>query len=300
MKEISPKKVLREVAQAVPSEYRGNLVLVGSLAVAYHFFGQDEGHLVRTKDVDCLLCPHEKAQESGTALATKMLKEGWRHRKEGDFCEPRPMADPTEKLSAIRLNPPGNRDWFAELLAVPASEQDRKKRFIAVELEEGFYGLPVFEFLSLCAYRALPTEFVIRYSRPEMMALANLLSHPTIDSAVMSAKVDKRSIKRSNKDLGRILSIGRLAGPDEVEKWHLAWKEALQTCFPTRWHELAAGSGSGFRTMLESKTDFEEAHHTCVYGLLNAQPLTLDQLKDTGQRILQDAIEPLENEGASR
>jgi hypothetical protein len=52
--------------------------LVGSLAVAYHFFGQDEDRLVRTKDVDCLLCPHNKAQESGKALATKMLQEGCR------------------------------------------------------------------------------------------------------------------------------------------------------------------------------------------------------------------------------
>jgi hypothetical protein len=133
-----------------------------------------------------------------------------------------------------------------------------------------------------------------------MMALANLLSHPTIDSAVMSAEIVGRSIKRSNKDLGRILSIGRLAGPDEVEKWHSAWKEALQTCFPTRWPELAASSGSGFRTLLESETDFEQAHYTCVVGLLAAQPPTLDQLKDTGQRILQDAIEPLEALGSGR
>jgi hypothetical protein len=116
----------------------------------------------------------------------------------------------------------------------------------------------------------------------------------------MSAEIVGRSIKRSNKDLGRILSIGRLAVPDEVEKWHSSWKESLQACFPTRWPELAASAGSGFCALLESEADFEEAHYTCVVGLLTAQPPTLDQLKDTGQRILQDAIEPLENEGASR
>lgn len=300
MKELSPKKVLMEVAQAMPSEYRGDLVVVGSLAVAYHFFGQDEDHQVRTKDVDCLLCFHERARESAKAVATKMLTTGWRHRKEGDFGEPRTTAEPTDELSAIRLNPPENRDWFAELLAVPASEQDRNKRFLAIELEDGFYGLPTFEFLSLCAYRTQPTEFGIRYARPEMMALANLLSHPTIDSIVMSAKYVGRSIKRSNKDLGRILSIGRLTGPDDVEAWHLAWKEALHACFPTRWPELAASSGNGFRMMLERDEDFEQAHHTCKEGLLASNPPTLDELRNTGKRILQDAIEPLEHEGASR
>lgn len=180
---------------------------------------------------------------------------------------------------------------------MPASEQDTKKGWIAVELKEGFFGLPTFEFLSLCAYDAQPTEFGIRYALPEMMALANLLSHPEIVSDIMSAPYGDRLIKRSNKDLGRVLSLGRLAGTEAVEAWPIAWKEALRACFPTRWPGLAASAGRGFRALLESEADFEEAHHTCLVGLLNAQAPTLEQLKATGRRILQDAIEILEKEG---
>lgn len=61
MKELTPAKVMEQVANAVPAEYRTNIIIVGSLAAGFHFFGGDEEREVRTKDIDCLLSPHDKA-----------------------------------------------------------------------------------------------------------------------------------------------------------------------------------------------------------------------------------------------
>ena len=60
-------------------------------------------------------------------------------------------------------------------------------------------------------------------AQPKMMALANLLEHPRILPDVMSGLIADRSIKRSNKDLGRSIAIARLSGPDAVAEWHADW-----------------------------------------------------------------------------
>jgi hypothetical protein len=286
--------VLREVAEHVPDPFHKNVIIVGSLAAAYHFFGHEKDREVRTKDVDCLLTPHAEAAHSGEAVAAEMIRRGWRHRTEGEFTRPQPFPEPRAELSAVRLHPPHSQDWFAELLSVPASEDDHGQDWIPIRLESGYFGLPTFEFMPLAAYRALPSEFGIRYARPEMMALANLLSHPAIGEDSMSAPVDDRAIKRSNKDLGRVLSLAWLSGDQAVETWPVLWEAAIRTCYPTRWPELAESCGSGFRALLDSDEDFEEAHHTCVYGLLVREPPTLGRLRAIGLRVLQDAIEPIE------
>jgi hypothetical protein len=48
------------------------------------------------------------------------------------------------------------------------------------------------------------------------MALANLLEHPVIGPQTMSTKIGGRTLKRSNKDLGRVLAIARLS---ENRRW---------------------------------------------------------------------------------
>lgn len=63
--------------------------------------------------------------------------------------------------------------------------------------------------MSLAAFRPTKTEFGIYRARPEMMALALLLEHPTIKPETMSGLIEGRKIKRSN--IGRDHSARRKA-----------------------------------------------------------------------------------------
>ena len=72
-------------------------------------------------------------------------------------------------------------------------------------MDEGHFGLPTFRFISITAFDALPAgDLGIRYARPEIMALANLLEHPEIKPDRMSGLFAGLAIKRSNKDFGRV------------------------------------------------------------------------------------------------
>jgi len=60
-REISPRKVLAEVAAAVPSDIHQNIIIIGSLAAAYGLFHGDDAFGARTKEIDCVLSPHLSA-----------------------------------------------------------------------------------------------------------------------------------------------------------------------------------------------------------------------------------------------
>ncbi len=74
MSEVRPVDVLRQVAEAIPEECRENIVIIGSLAAAYAFFGKDDKLSVQTKDVDCMLRPFQLSVEKGKAI-TRRLKD---------------------------------------------------------------------------------------------------------------------------------------------------------------------------------------------------------------------------------
>jgi hypothetical protein len=195
------------------------------------------------------------------------------------------------------LKPPGESEWFIELLTVPESPSDVKKRWIRIETSHGHFGLCSFGFLSLANFRPLPTPLGIAIARSELMALANLLEHPEIRPESMSGLIATREIKRSNKDLGRVLAIARLAtahDEDAMLGWPNIWSAALKDRFPNDWLALARRAGDGLRQLLNQPNDLEEARHTCEFGLLASTPPTAEQLRVVGLRLLQDAIEPLE------
>ena len=309
MREVVPGEVLEQVAHAVPEEFRSSIIVIGSLAAGYHFRGNRKGP-VRTKDVDCMLYPRQKAVVSAEAIADRLLANGWKHRTQGGWGEPQSRPEPLDDLSCIRLvpphmemserepsdeEPPPEEVWFIELLTPPGSDKEVKDKRVPVKLHDGYFGLPTFEFLPLLAHNPHKSEFGIGYARPEMMALANLLSHTEIGEATMSVLWGSREIKRSNKDLGRVLALAWLSDDEEIPYWSGRWEEALRACFEDRWQALARMVGNGFRELLSSEDDFEEAFLTCDLGLLAHQNVRIEQLRAVGRRLLQDAIVPLES-----
>jgi hypothetical protein len=298
MSNVSPSLILAQVAESVPHECLPNIIIIGSLAAGYHFFGNDRDLYVRTKDIDSVLRPRSTAVKSAEAVAEKLIRAGWRHKQDGNHGPPGNENTPEDKLPAVRLHPPNSTDWFIEFLTEPSPGDQGERRWLRVKLTTGHFGLPSFSFLSLITHRPIPTPFGLCCARPEMMALANMLEHPTIRPERMSGFIESRAIKRSNKDLGRVLALARLSG-EKVEGWSDEWSEALATVFPDSWKSLATRAGAGLRALLASPDDLEEAVHTCNNGLLAARPVSVDQLRIELQRLLLDAIEPLESRAQS-
>lgn len=291
---LSPREVLERVSQALPATVRERVIVVGSLAAGFHFFGGHAGMAVRTKDADCLLSPRMEAVGAGTTLAKELLDAGWTHH----FVEGFPRAGTSDMLAAqlpaLRLVPPGEPGWFLEVLGAHEEGNRSERSFDRVETTEGHFALATFRFLALCERSPLPTDVDIRIARPEAMALANLLSHPSIKPDAMSQPFHGLSVKRSNKDLGRVLAIAVLSGDGVVGGWAETWWGDLRACFPEDAVALARRAGSGMRDLLGSSEDLREARHTCVYGLLAQQPPSTEALLAVGRRLVQDAIEPLE------
>ncbi len=292
--EVSPRKVLAEVAFTIPPEVHPHVVIIGSLAAAYLLFHGDETLGVRTKDIDCVLSPYIKAVESGKIVAETLLARGWQPMAEGEFGKPGSLDTPTEALPAVRLYPPNSTQWFLELLTEPMSGNHKANEWTRLPLSSGdHYGLRSFEFIGLAIFEAEPTEYGLRCARPEMMALTNLLAHRDFSEAL----IEGTPYKRRNKDLGRVLAIAALSRSDDIEKWHEQWGKAVQHCFPFRWNELAATAGNGLRRLLTSDEDLQEATDLCAISLLSGRNFTAEQLKDVGQRVMVFAIEPLMNLG---
>ena len=146
----------------------------------------------------------------------------------------------------------------------------------------------------------MPTKLGIRIARPEMMALANMLHHPSIGPEVMSGDQFGRPTKRANKDLGRVLALAYLSvardrknDTEELGSWHVNMARALHAKLPRRAAELAARAGDGIRELLASKNDVDEALRTCNLGLLASMDVDADALLATGRRLVEEVIEPL-------
>src|SRR5665213_3470260 len=179
MKSLSARGVMRKVAEAIPAECRGEIIVVGSLAVAYHFFGKSDGE-VTTKDVDGMLSPRAHAIHNGKAIAERLFEANWKLRNDPEWNTPGNSSTPVAKLPFLRLNPPDSDEWFLELASAPAEGSGESKTLERLSTSEGDFALYSFRFLALAEEDPLATEFGLLYARPEMIALANLLHHPRI------------------------------------------------------------------------------------------------------------------------
>ena len=294
MSNVSPGMILAKVAESVPHECLPNIIIIGSLAAGYHFFGEDNDLFVRTKDIDGLLRPRNRAVESGQAVAERLLSSGWRPKEDGAHGKPGTRDTPDALLPAVRLHPPDSDEWFIELLTEPEIGDSGDRRWLRIELSTGHFGLPSFTFLGLTTYKPAETPFGLFCARTEMMALANMLQHQSVGPEKMSGLIQDREIRRANKDLGRVLALAWLSGAERFERWPAEWIEALKSRFPKTWRTLAAQAGDGIRALIASPEDLEEATFTCKNGLLASKQVSEVQLRITARRLIQDAIEPLE------
>ncbi|HEX7902046.1 MAG TPA: hypothetical protein VF950_30075 [Planctomycetota bacterium] len=286
---LDPRRLFARLASDIPSPLRRHLLIVGSLAAAYHFRRQMKRRGVNTKDADVLIQPAGDVN-SCARLAERLLALGW---SPTEKCRPHPRPGPKDALRFIRLHPPDSRDYFLELLALPEEGQRTPLAILPVRLRDGWYGLCSHRYMRLADAGRLASAEGIDYAAPPMMALSNLLSHPTLGVQRMSDPVRGRVILRAAKDLGRVLALAWFEGREGVGAWVPAWRKALPRCFPRGWKTLAARAGDGLRALLADPAALAEAHLTAMVGLLRGQDVTLDAFRAAGERFLVDAVEPL-------
>jgi hypothetical protein len=285
---MDPELLFAMVAKTVPKALHRNILVVGSLAAAYNHRDRLTGQVVATKDADVIVQPAGAVSECAE-IAARLLAADWQRTEQ---CYPQAAADPQSTLRAIRLKPRDVDAFFIELLGLPQVGQNELKLWVPCQLDDGWYGIPCFKFMVLLAHDRRDTELGIQHASPPLMALANLLSHPTLGTARMEGEIEGRKILRSAKDLGRVLALAWLE-PNDLETWLPIWRNALQTCFRDDSAALAASAGSGLRSLLADDAALEEAHFTTSVGLLRGHSVTTERLRIAGERLLIDVIDPI-------
>lgn len=289
MNALDPKKLFRRLTDDIPKPLQRHIFIVGSLAAAYHFRSELDRRAVNTKDADVVLYPAGDVR-SAKALASQLLGSGWTRT---EACYPQSKRTPTRELRAFRLYPPGPRDYFLELLGIPGPGQSKPLVWVPVRLPDGWYGVGCFRFMRLNSLNRLRSSEGLEYASPAMMALTNLLSHPTLSRKRMSEAVGGRKLLRAAKDLGRVLSLAWLSGREGTEAWRKEWIPALRDCFPKRWRLLARGAGTGLQALLENPLALDEAHLASTVGLLNGKGVSRENLRAVGLQLQTDLLRPL-------
>lgn len=299
---LTPTEVLEQVARALPEELRQQVIIVGSLAAGHHFFSGDGSKAIRTKDVDCLFSPHAKAVVAATKVTEQLLASKWSLREDATWGRPGEAGQTVEQLPMVRLKPPaapgGTSPWFLELLSAPPAYTagGPGKKLQRVTTSIGDFAICSFDYLALAEWKPLPTTSGLRIARPEMMALANMLHHPTVGDALIAGT----DYKRSNKDLGRVLALAHLTTvrdrrdrTEELEQWPERMWQALRAIFGSEAKALGVAAGTGVNALLNREADLAQALRIANLGLLTSMDLGLDAIRATGRRLQVEVLEPL-------
>lgn len=297
MSDLSPNDVLKQIAGSLPAEFRKHVIIVGSLAAAYHFPRDSGERRVATKDVDFMVVPHAAAVVTAQEVTNRLIDAEWSLRPHDKWGTPGTPEQPTDALPAVRLQPPDSKAWFLELLGAPdESKPPRLEReMYRLHTSIGDFALVSFGFLGLVQHDAVESEYGIRIATPAMMALANLLHHPEVGPQVIEdLPYFGQKLRRASKDLGRVIALARLGGRAQTDTWAERWARALQSMHPAQAAELAQRVGSGLKDLLSNAEFVAQALYTCNLGLLAGQDLNEAQFRGTAQVVLADAIAPLE------
>jgi hypothetical protein len=289
LSDLDPRAIFKLLAADLPKNLRRHMILVGSLAAAYHFRTKLRRRAVNTKDADVVVHPAGDI-ESVAAIAAQLLGLGWRPT---DVCRPRRTSKPANALQAIRLFPPHSQSYFVELLGLPKPTQRQEKLWTPVRMQDGWYGIPSFRYMVLLDLERCATPEGIDYAHPAMMALANLLSHREVGTQRMSSPIGGRMLLRSAKDLGRVLALVWLAGRDASANWRDPWVAGLKTCWGSRWRTVARRAGAGLEDLLVHRAALDEARHAVETGLLSGRGVSLEALAGVGQQLKRDLLDPL-------
>jgi hypothetical protein len=297
MATLSPNEVIKGLAELLDDETRRNIIIVGSLAAAYHFPTPEGERRVATKDSDAMVSPHIAAVRKAQELTDKLLANGWTLRPDPKWGRPGGPDDPTQQLPLVRLNPPGVQDWFIELLAAPDENQPPKleRQYHRIETALGHFCLISFGYLGLVQHDAAMSPYGVRVATPAMMALANMLHHPKVGPELIAGLRQDNPIRRSNKDIGRVVALATLGGEAEYSSWAAKWWDALNTMYPDQAVDLALRAGNGLREMLERADFVEQALYTCNVGLLAGMNIGQAAFSAMGRTVVFDAIDALED-----
>jgi hypothetical protein len=72
--DIPPARIFEDVANSIPAKFHESIMVIGSLAAGYHYFGSDREKEVRTKDIDCMVVPRVAAVSAGQEIT----QQQWR------------------------------------------------------------------------------------------------------------------------------------------------------------------------------------------------------------------------------
>ncbi len=296
---LDPADLFRTLHRDIPIEHQGNILVAGSLAAAYPFRAALSGHSVATKDADLLV--HSAGNTvSVQAAAEALIKIGWRPT---DRCKPLPaLPDNKNDLWAIRLMPPNSTQYFIEFLSIPSVQQEHEKEWIPVHLSgshPGWYGIPSFKFMDLLNWFRQRSTEGLDYAAPEMIAIVNLISYTKLTARRIKSG-EFCGLYRCAKDLGRVLALAHLVGRDRTRVWVDRWRKALEMSFPDSWRDHAKLAGSGLRELLHDDTYMQHARLMTDAGLLSGMGVSVTALRELGQQLLDDAVEPLERQAALR